>query len=68
MKELNIKSRLHNEADVLEVDDKSLSEAVIPFIEADKDIISKITMEYDSEHDVTLLFFPKNIYPICFYE
>lgn len=35
-------------------------------IQADKDVLSKITVEYDSDNDKTLVNFPPNIMPLAF--
>lgn len=38
-----------------------VDEKVPAMIQADKDVISKITMEYNEDEEITLIYFPKNI-------
>lgn len=59
---------LIDDAQYLYVENSAQEEAVIKgLIEADKDILSRIIVEYDETSDNTTIIFPKYIIPIKFY-
>ena len=77
-KNLTVKSKFFAMKDTLEVDDAQVkdiagtpTEADITAlansaIQADKDILSKITYEYDENDNETTITFPKGVFPLSF--
>ena len=64
MPELTVKSKFFAMEDKVEVNDSEVNPIIESAIQADKDIISQIKMEYNEDNDITFVNFPKNIMPL----